>query len=707
MQQSQSQNIWRLCYASRKLYLLVSCISIVLGLLLFFSLPRLYSAQVRIADENQTTEMTFHIPDWNWSKLSKLNANNAQEDMEVFPEIINSQDFLVRMSEVQIPNYGKTYGEHIQENFHLPWYEYLFNGLQRMFGDYTDEEYVIDVLDDVISYSSAPRFSLVTFQVLDPDPYVAATMVDSVRVVMEKRLVDYRSSKSVEDVRVAQDVLSNAKSDYLNAVEAMANYSETHKNNNTVEVQSTLLTLQGEAENLKNVYSIAAMELSRAEAAVQQKAAPFVVLKSATVPQSPSTPMVLSYILSFFTLGIVFTTWYVLYKRKGKKTTQAGVFNYFAPWTITIGIWTAIIIMTLMQRQSNVLYPVTEQFVISLSLWLPIFVASSLITYVLLPSKSDSDDTCIQPVPFNRFVFKTIWIISLIITPLYLYNIMKIVSQFDMADLFYNLRLLAVHGDESYGFLNYSLVFNQALFLVAVWRYPHMPLWQLLSIYAVNMMSCFAIMEKGGFFLLVVTTMFVLFQRGIIKVRSIFITIAVLVVVFFFINFMRSEQTTENATKEMTFIDFFAIYVLSPPVAFCRLHPDISGQFGSHTFEVIYLFLNRFGGNYEVNSKLQEFVWVPLPTNVYTIFQPFYQDFGYAGVCFFAMIYGIASGWIYRMFRNGSGFGRCIYSYFVYVLILQFYQENIFLSLVFFVQLLFFVWLMHQKTIRFNLFNSK
>lgn len=707
MQKNNTQSVWQLMYASRKLYLLVSCISVAVGLLLFFSLPKLYSAQVRIADENQFTELTYHIPNWTWSKLSSLNANNAQEDMEVFPEIINSRDFLTKISKIHIPNTGKTYADHILEEYRLPWYEQVFNGIMSLFGDYTDEDYLIDILDDVISYSSAPKYSLVTFQVLDTDPYVAAIIVDTVRVTMEKVLVEYRTGKSVEDVRVAKEVLANSKAEYLKALNDYATYSDTHKNNNSAEVQSMILTLQGEIENAKGVYSIAAMELSRAEAALQQKCAPFTVLKSATVPQSPSAPMVLSYILSFLVFGLVFTTWHVLYNRKGRQISTKGVFNYFAPWTLTIAIWFAIIIMTLIQRQGNVLYPVTEQFVISLCLWLPVFLIASLATYLLLPSKSDSDETCIQPIEFNRHIFHAIWVISLIITPLYLWNIMKIVSQFDMADLLYNLRLLAVHGDESQGFLNYSLVMNQALFLVAVWRYPHMSLWKLLSIYAVNMMSCFAIMEKGGFFLLVITTMFVLFQRGIIKVRSIVMTIVVLVVVFFFINFMRSEQTTENATKEMTFIDFFAIYVLSPPVAFCRLHPDISGQFGSHTFEVIYLFLNRFGGNYEVNSKLQEFVWVPLPTNVYTIFQPFYQDFGYAGVGFFAMIYGIASGWIYRMFRNGSGFGRCIYSYFVYVLILQFYQENIFLSLVFFVQLLFFVWLMHQKTIRFNLFNSK
>lgn len=670
-----------LLYASRKKYLVVSCLSMVLGVLLYLCVPHLYSAQVKVADENQRVEMTFHIPNWDWKTLSTLYANSAQEDMEVYPAIVDSRDFLKRMSQVEISNYGITYGEHIARTHNI---------------QPNDSDRVLDVLDDAISYSSSPRYSLVTFQVLDSDPYVAAVMVDSVRVVMQDIIVNYVSSKYEEDLRVAETVVETNRQAYLKALKASAQYAETHKFNNSAEAQSQQLLLQGEVESAKEVYSISSMELARAQAAVKQYAAPFAVLKSATVPHSTSQPMLLGYVLSFWVVGMVLTTWYVLYKRRGRTLPRRGFLSYFAPWSLTCFVWLAIVVMTVVQLQGNILYPVTSQFLICLSIWLPVFVVASVLTYMLLPFSSDSDTACLQQTNLNTTIFRILWIISLVITPMYLYNIMKIVSQFDTADMLYNLRILAVHGDESYGFLNYSFVLNQALFLVAVWRYPRLPLWQLLSIYAVNVMSCFAIMEKGGFFLLVVTTMFVLFQRGVIRMRSIVIGLCVLIVVFFFINFMRAEQTTENTTKDMTFIDFFAMYVLSPPVAFCRLQQDISGQFGSHTFSTIYLFLNRFGGNFEVNTKLQEFVWVPIPTNVYTIFQPFYQDFGYFGIAIFALIYGVASGWVYRAFRSGNPFARSLYSYFVYVLILQFYQENIFLSLVFFTQLTFFIWLIHR-----------
>ena len=67
---------------------------------------------------------------------------------------------------------------------------------------------------------------------------------------------------------------------------------------------------------------------------------------------------------------------------------------------------------------------------------------------------------------------------------------------------------------------------------------------------------------------------------------------------------------------------------------------------------------------------------MPIPTNVYTIFQPFYRDFGYWGIAVFAAIYGIIMGMTYRYSKNGNSFFICLYTYFFSLIVLQFYQEK-------------------------------
>jgi oligosaccharide repeat unit polymerase len=315
---------------------------------------------------------------------------------------------------------------------------------------------------------------------------------------------------------------------------------------------------------------------------------------------------------------------------------------------------------------------------------------------------SDSDNSITTGgIHFNKSFFYFFFVISLIITPLYVYRVIQIVTMFGTEDLMTNIRTLAIYG-EGQGILNYSAVINQALFVVALWAHPKIPIWQIVILGIACLMNSLAIMEKGMMFFVFVSTMFVLFEKRVIRIRTI-LTLSILVIILFYIFNLGRAGEDSDYQKEETLFDFFTMYALSPPVAFCQLLPEVIPQFGTNTFETIYLFLERFGADVVVKDKLQEFVFVPVSTNVYTIFQPFFIDFGYRGVAFFAVIYGCTCGFLYRLFRNGNGVGTCLYTYVVYVLLLQFYQENVFLSMVFVLQFTFFVVLLTQCTIKFHL----
>ena len=86
---------------------------------------------------------------------------------------------------------------------------------------------------------------------------------------------------------------------------------------------------------------------------------------------------------------------------------------------------------------------------------------------------------------------------------------------------------------------------------------------------------------------------------------------------------------------------------------------------------------------------------------------PFFEDFKYKGVAFFAMFYGLFSGWCYRLMRNGNGVGKCLYVYVVYVLALQFFQENVMISIVNIIQFIFFVTLIQQQVFKVDFIPRK
>lgn len=379
--------------------------------------------------------------------------------------------------------------------------------------------------------------------------------------------------------------------------------------------------------------------------------------------------------------------------------------DLFSPWMLTAGVWAAILLM--FQFEQGLLIPLSNQFFYSLWLWVPILSVSAITTYYVLPKVSDEAKASVSDISFNPNIFLFLLTLSVIFSPVYLYQILKIVTMFDTEDLFYNIRVLSIHGDQDFGAMKYLQILNESLYIVAIWRYPKTPLWQVLTLVICNLLCTLAIMEKGIMFNVIFITMFVLYEKRKIKLRTIALTGLSIIVVFFIINGMREIQSDDNA-KSTTFLDFFAIYILSPAVAFGKVTENLSTQFGSRSFEFLYAVFSKLGlGHFEVEQKLQEFVWVPLPTNVYTVFQPFYQDFQYKGIAFFALVYGLISGYLYRLFRNGSTLGRCLYAYLSVLLILQFYQENLILSTSLFIQLVFFLCLVTQQYFRIKLPHDK
>lgn len=375
----------------------------------------------------------------------------------------------------------------------------------------------------------------------------------------------------------------------------------------------------------------------------------------------------------------------------------------FSPWMLTAGVWLAILLMFTVS--GHLLYPLGTRFFTCVALWVPILCATAITTYYALPSQQPA--TAPADMATNGLFLRFFFLISVVFTPLYIYEVYQVVSMFDASDMIYNLRILANSDYQLRGqsVLKYVNAINQALFIVGVWRYPNVSKPRFAFIVVANILCAVAIMEKGALFFMLVVTLFVLYQKRKVKLRNIAIALVMIFFLFYGFNFIRSGADDDNAH---TLLDFLSIYVLSPSVAFEQVQEKLTDQFGSRTLAFFYAVGQKLGlGHYVVEQKLQEFVQVPIPTNVYTVFQPFYEDFGYRGVAFFASVYGVFTGWLYRQCQNGQPVCRCLYAYVALTLVLQFYQENLILSLSVLIQYVIIIGLSLQQTVRFSFSKPK
>ncbi len=655
-------------------YIVASIAATLLAVVVWLCIPTEYTAITRVSDEYKEmdlaigfNEMAKHI------RNISGGDNGGINNMAVYCQLLKTEDFARDLSRKRL------------------------HGENRTYGTYLGGENPIETIQDNINYNYSAKHEILTISFTDKDPVIAHQMLDSITAQLQSIITSHRQATADAALQNAERYMAEADCQHKLAQKEYADFADSHKGEAIQQVTQEKVSLRRKADLARTALQDAIKQYARQKALKQRSYMSFAVIQENTVPMHPDKHLI-GYLLSFIVIALLITRTAILSKSiKPQQLKNLKLGDYFSPWVMTIAIWG--IVLGLYYILDTDLYPITEQFYYCLTIWLPLFCASAIVTYALTPANNSATIPA-GGIDINTYIFHFFFIVSLIITPLYVYRVYQLVTMFGTEDLMNNVRVLAVHGDGQ-GFLNYSAVINQVLFITALWAHPRISTWKVVVMGIACMMNALAIMEKGSLLLLFICILFVLYEKRIIRLRSILVSGVLVVVVFYFFNLARAVEGSDYQENE-TLMDFFIQYALSPPVAFCQLMPEVTPQFGANTFCNIYIFLSRFGADVIVKTKLQEFVLVPIPTNVYTIFQPFYIDFGYRGVAFFAVVYGVASGFLYRLFRSRNSVGTCLYTYLVYVLLMQFYQENVFVSMVFILQFIVFTLLIAQNKIKFS-----
>jgi oligosaccharide repeat unit polymerase len=666
-------------------YAAVTVASALSGWLISYAFPQEYAAQAKISDEYKTTDLAIGLNSINvmMRDLNPDAGNQGTDDIEIYSKILESRDYLEQVGRISLPDSSRTYSDYLKANY------------RRHHDD------ILKLIDDNVNYNINFNDQTLELQVKDKDPEIAGYILGRALSILKKEIEDKRINRALIAKENAARKCDEAFRDYQEAKEQWYTYADSHTNASSNMAVSRLKQLEQDYNIKYDIYQKAREEYARADFLVEKENTSFAVVKVFNISHKRIAPVRWSYAIAALLVSMGFCFWHYGIKRRRRMglSVRFDFGDWFSPWSITIVIWA--VILGFYYLLDNTLYPITSQFFYCLIIWLPIFVLCSFLTYNAFPGKEPGGAET-EPFYFNKTVFNLFFVLTLVITPLYVKSVLEVVLMFGTDDIMNNVRTLAIYGDGKGGILNYSMVINQTLLVVALWAHPKIPMWKVVILAIACIMNSLAIMEKGTMFFVFVSIAFVLFEKRVITLRSILVFSAIVLVVFYLFNLGRAEKDSEYQ-KEETLLDFVVMYALSPPVAFCQLMKDVTPQFGTNTFNTIYLFLARWGaGDIIVKQKLQQFVWVPIPTNVYTMFQPFFMDFGYRGVAFFAWAYGCASGVVYRLHRNRKFIGSGLYTYMVYALVLQFYQDNLIFSLVFLIQFTFFLVLITQNRVKLS-----
>lgn len=662
-------------------YITATLVATILSIVVWLCWPKEYTAITKLSDEYKEADVAIglntlatHIRD-----LTGGGVNTGINDVEVYRLILTTETFARQIAACKVPGHNLTYGE------------------------YLGKEDTIQQVKDRIAYNYSNQKSVLTVAFTDRDPVVASQMLDSVTTLLQDVINKNRHDIAEAGIRNARQKIEAAKEAYKAAQSAYDEFEDSHINTADKHLQQEESALEHEVKMAYQHYSDACTEYARQQALKLRAHLSFTVLQSNSVPND-NNDYLAGYLLVAIGIVLLAVKGWQLYQQRRREPWPLDMGDLTAPWYLTIAVW-ATLLIAMQFRDPTLLKAPNSQLYISLLLWILLFSISAFLTFRLMDAtreQTEEESNVLHLTDINRKVFYLLLAISIVITPLYVKTIMDVVLLFGTENFMFNVRNYSIFGGAQVGILGYSSVINKTLLLVAVWKFKELKKWQTAWIIIANLLNSLAIMEKGGLFLIFFCIVFVLFIRRIVRVRSVVILMVVMIGLFYLFNLMREEENT-TGTSETTLLDFIAMYILSPPVAYCEVVRDLTPQFGGHSFSLAYVFLNRLGfGPFVEFERLQEFVFIPISTNVYTIFQPFFLDFGQKGVAAFAIIYGLMAGSTYRLMRNGNDFGKCMYLYAAHILALQFFQENVFTMNLHVVQLTFFVYLCTQKRFSFS-----
>ncbi len=321
------EKVYSKCKANRRFIFLITCISVALGLVIGFSLPKEYTVVSKIAPEltSSATNRLSSLTTMLGMNANMLGTTDAVYPM-VYPDIIGSTDFIAGLFDVEVPYKDDTITVY---DFYLnhqksPWWSAVTSlpgTVISWFKDDEAEQTETNVVDPFRltkeqygiykAISGAIRVDLdkktlsITTMVKTQDPVVSAILSKSINNQLKKFVENYRTEKAKKNVEYYTVLYQEAKTDYLVSQRKYADYLDRNQGLISRKSQTESERLKNEANLNFQLYNSIAQQLQNAKAKVQLENPVLAEVVPPTVPLRPSGPSKKKIIAFFFAFGLI------------------------------------------------------------------------------------------------------------------------------------------------------------------------------------------------------------------------------------------------------------------------------------------------------------------------------------------------------------------------------------------------------------------
>ena len=328
------RQLWQDIKKYRKLYYKVLGATFVVAAIMTLSIPNYYKCTVMLAPElsggNKGASGLASL-----ANSFGVNLNSGSNGVDaimptLYPDLMNSVTFKASLFPVKVQRDGEdstmTYYDYLLNHQRMPWWTSAMRAVTSIFSKdkepqkvnpfrlTSEQSGVIEQMNQKVVCDVDNMTMVITIDVTDQDPLIAATMADSVQVHLQEFITDYRTRKARIDLAYNQKLFKKAKERYEKARKRSAAFNDANQRVFLDRIRSEATDLENEAQLQFRAYSQVAAQLQLAEAKVQEDTPAFTLLQPATVPIIKAGPKRKQTILLLLFLAFLATTFFVFYK---------------------------------------------------------------------------------------------------------------------------------------------------------------------------------------------------------------------------------------------------------------------------------------------------------------------------------------------------------------------------------------------------------
>ncbi|MDE5844592.1 MAG: chain-length determining protein [Muribaculaceae bacterium] len=328
-------------WEKRRTIIKCTLIGAVCGLVIAFSIPKEYTASVKLAPEtsNSKTGSAGGLGALAAMAGISMGTGSSADAVypELYPDVVSSIPFTVGLLNVKLDTKDgeETVQSILEDHTSSPWWTHIMGlpgtiigGVKSLFSSKKEDEEdsiidpyhltakqaaLVGSLNNCISANVDTKTSVVTISATMQDAVASAQLADTVMARLKEYVVDYRTGKARQDLEYAKKINDEARAEYYEAQKRYASAVDRNQGLSTRVASIDIDRLENESELAFNIYNNTAQQVKIAEAKVQETTPVFAVVQPATVPvraSKPSKPMIL---VGFMFLFFVASSAYILF----------------------------------------------------------------------------------------------------------------------------------------------------------------------------------------------------------------------------------------------------------------------------------------------------------------------------------------------------------------------------------------------------------